>query len=115
VGLAQALAEGEGAEDRTQAFPHPQVAPLSKPTAMGDGLMTDHNCYEEIDKALVEKGVRLSMAMQFSPTTGQTLSTPRVSLEVLDSATPQQKRAAKAMYVLATFCPWCAIELERLS
>jgi hypothetical protein len=40
VGLAQALAEGKGAEGRAQACSYPEVAPLSESAALGDGLMT---------------------------------------------------------------------------
>lgn len=73
-----------------------------------------HNCYRLIDEALAEKGVRLSMAIQFSPTTGQTVSTPRVMIEPLDSDTPKGRKAAKGKNMLASNCPFCGVVLERL-
>lgn len=72
-----------------------------------------HNCYALIDEALAEKGVRLSMNIRINMATGRTLSTPRIPIELLDTATPKQKKAAKTMNMLATNCPFCGVLLER--
>ena len=73
-----------------------------------------HNCYEEIDKALADKGLRLSMCIQFSPTTGATLSTPRIPVEPLDDSRGAKKKA-RTTNMLATYCPFCGVVLERIS
>lgn len=72
-----------------------------------------HNCYALIDEALKEKGVRLSMNFRFNMQTGATLATPRIPVEVLEDATPKQKRAAKHLNMLATNCPFCGVLLPR--
>jgi hypothetical protein len=73
-----------------------------------------HTCFESIDRALAEKGVRLSMAIQFSPTTGETVSTPRVMIEPIDDTTPKGRKAAKNKNMLASNCPFCGVVLPRL-
>lgn len=72
-----------------------------------------HNCYRLIDEALAPKGIRLSMCIEFSPTTGKTLATPRVMVEPNDDSRGA-KKAAQTCNMLASNCPFCGVELERL-
>mgnify|MGYP001603505349 CR=1 FL=1 len=73
-----------------------------------------HNCYELIDKALAEHGVRLSMSIQISPTTGDVQVTPRLPLEPIDESRAA-KKIARTTSMIASHCPFCGIELERLT
>lgn len=75
--------------------------------------MADHNCYRLIDEALAPKGVRLSMCFQMSQETGKTTSTPRLTVEPLDDSRAS-KKAARTTYMIASNCPFCGIELERV-
>lgn len=76
--------------------------------------MDAHDCYRLIDEALAAKGIRLSMCVQFSQTTGQTISTPRILVEPLDDSR-SAKKTARTSNMIASNCPFCGIELERLS
>lgn len=73
-----------------------------------------HTCYAAIDEALAEKGVRLSMNIQINMATGATVVTPRIPVEPLDSTNRAQKKAARTCNMLATYCPWCGVVLERV-
>lgn len=76
-------------------------------------MIDRHNCYEAINEALAEKGLRLSMAIQFSPTTGAILATPRIPVEPLDDSRAAKKKA-RTTNMLASFCPFCGVVLPRL-
>lgn len=76
--------------------------------------MKRHNCFEAIDQALAEKGIRLSMAIQISPTTGKTVSTPRVMVVAINDSRAA-KKTARTCNMLATNCPFCGVVLPRLA
>ncbi len=74
---------------------------------------TRHTCYELIDEALAKKGLRLSMYFQINRTTGEILATPRIPVDPLGESRAA-KSAARMTVMLAAFCPFCGVRLDRL-
>lgn len=66
--------------------------------------MMRHNCFEAIDEVLTKKGVRLSMHEQDG------IRTPRVMVEDIEAGSG----ASNERNMLADYCPFCGVGLERV-
>ncbi len=63
------------------------------------------NCIELTNAALVEHNCELDLAFEINRETGQIQTTVRCTTSLLE-----KKRGAKALNILATYCPFCGVK-----